>query len=198
LASFCYSKAKEGLELKNAIIFHGTDDNPERHWYGWLGKELEADGYKVEIPDNPEINKEPIATFLPKVLKKHSFDESTILVGHSAGGPLILSILEYIDIQIAKAVLVAGYSVHPDDQMEDPILQEVYDWDKINRNVREIVFINSVNDPWNCDDKQGRIMFDHLGGTQIILNDGHFGSVTKGQVYDKFPLLKTLVLGATK
>lgn len=184
--------------MKQAIIFHGTDDNPSRYWYGWLGKELEAAGYQVEIPSNPEINKEPIDTFLPKVLKQHTFNEDTLLVGHSAGGPLILAILEHIDVQIAKAILVAGYSEHPDEQMEDPILQGSYDWQKIKKNVKEIIFVNSTNDPWSCDDKQGRIMFDHLGGTQVVLSDGHFGSVTKGQVYDEFPLLKTLALGATK
>jgi hypothetical protein len=184
--------------MKNAIIFHGTGDNPSRYWYGWLGKELEAAGYRVEIPSNPEINKEPIDTFLPKVLKTHTFDADTVLIGHSAGGPLILSILEHIDVRIAKAVLVAGYSEHPDDQMEDPVLQAVYDWDKIKQNVDEIIFVNSINDPWSCDDKQGRIMFNHLGGTQVVLADGHFGSTTKSQVYDDFPLLRTLVLGATK
>lgn len=184
--------------MKSAIIFHGTGDNPDRYWYKWLGKELEKDGFTVEIPYNPAINKEPIDSFLLKVLQQHKFDKDTILVGHSAGGPLILSILEHIDVQIAKAVLVAGYCVHPDDQMEDPILQETYNWNQIKQNVKEIVFINSVNDPWGCDDKQGRMMFDRLGGTQVILNDGHFGSITKGQIYDTFPLLKTLVIGNTK
>ena len=183
--------------MKHAIIFHGTDDNPDRYWYKWLGKELENDGYNVEIPYNPTINKEPIDTFLPKVLRQHTFDKDTLLVGHSAGGPLILSILEHIDVQIVKAILVAGYCTHPDDQMEDPVLQESYNWEKIKQNIREIVFINSVNDPWNCNDTQGQMMFDHLGGTQIVRNDGHFGSVPKGQEYNEFPLLKTLALGNT-
>lgn len=184
--------------MKNAIIFHGTDDNPKSYWYGWLGNELENTGYKVAIPYYPTINKEPIEIFLPKVLSQHVFDSDTILVGHSAGAPLILSILEHIKIQIAKAVLVSGYSQHPDDQMDDPILQETYDWKKIKQNVKEIVYINSVNDPWSCDDTQGRILFDHLGGTQVIQDEGHFGSVPKGQKYDTFPLLCTLTLGSTK
>ncbi len=184
--------------MLNAIIFHGTDDNPNRYWYGWLGKELEKARYRVEIPSVPTINKEPIATLLPKVLEQHTFDSNTLLVGHSAGGPLILSILEYIDVPIAKAILVAGYSEHPDDQMEDPVLQDSYNWEKIKQNVKEIIFVNSVNDPWNCDDTQGRIMFDQLGGTQVILADGHFGSIPKGQPYDEFPLLRTLALGPTK
>lgn len=184
--------------MKNAIIFHGTDDNPDRYWYKWLGKELENTGYKVEIPYNPTINKETITTFLPKIMNQHRFDNDTLLVGHSAGGPLILSILENIDSPIRKAVLVAGYCTHPDDQMEDPVLQEKYNWKKIKENVQEIIFINSVNDPWNCNDGQGRMMFDQLGGVQVILNEGHFGSVPKGQVYDTFPLLRTLVLEEVK
>jgi predicted alpha/beta hydrolase family esterase len=159
---------------------------------------MEKEGYRVTVPYNPTINKEPISDFLPKILASNTFDSETVLVGHSAGGPLILSILEHIDVQIHKAVLVAGYCTHPDDQMEDPVLQEVYSWEKIKANVKEIVFINSINDPWNCTDKQGRMMFDQLGGTQVILNDGHFGSTTKNQVYDEFPLLRTLVLGRTK
>lgn len=184
--------------MKHAIIFHGTGDNPDLHWYKWLGKELEKDGYSVAIPSYPTINKEPIDIFLPKVLKEHAFDSQTLLVGHSAGGPLILSILEHIETPIAKAVLVAGYCTHPDDQMEDPILQAEYNWEKIKQNAKEFVFINSVNDPWSCDDKQGRMMFDKLGGMQVILNDGHFGSVAKGQLYNTFPLLRTLALGETQ
>src|SRR5262245_60730490 len=111
-----------------AIIFHGTGDTPDYYWYKWLGKQLEAAGYSVEIPYNPTINKEPIEDFLPKVLKQHAFDSQTVLIGHSAGGPLILSILERIDVTIPKAILVSGYCTHPDDQMEDPILQDSYDW----------------------------------------------------------------------
>lgn len=184
--------------MKNAIIFHGTGDSPDNYWYKWLGKELKNAGYEVELPHYPTINKEPIAALLPKVLKQHKFDNDTLLVGHSAGGPLILSILEHIDVKVAKAILVAGYSEHPDDQMEDPILQESYNWEKIKQNATELFFINSVNDPWSCDDRQGRILFDHLGGTQLVLNEGHFGSETKGQTYTTFPLLLTLSVGKTK
>jgi hypothetical protein len=36
-------------------------------------------------------------------------------------------------------------------------------------------------------------MFDKLGGTQIIRNDGHFGSERFNQPYKEFPLLAKLV-----
>lgn len=178
--------------MKKALIFHGTDCTPSDFWYTWLGQQLEARGYSVEIPSYPEINHEPIAKFLPKVLQSHTFDGETILVGHSAGGPLLLSILEVINTVIPQAILVAGFSKELSND-HNPILQSTYDWDRIKTHVKDIYFINSTNDPWGCNDKQGRIMFDHLGGTQIIKNDGHFGSTTHHQPYKEFPLLERLI-----
>ncbi len=181
--------------MKNAIIFHGTDCKPEDYWYAWLGKQLEVKGYSVEIPHYPKINHEQIDTFLPKVLAAHTFDEETVIVGHSSGAPLLLSILENVDATLSKAVLVAGYArIRPEDNgKRDPVLQESYDWERIKQHVRNIAFINSTNDPWGCNDVEGRFMFDKLGGTQLIRNDGHFGSTSYNQPYKEFPLLKELL-----
>ena len=179
--------------MRKAIIFHGTDCKPEDYWYQWLGNQLEAKGYKVEIPYNPDINHEPIDTFLPKVLKDHTFDSETVLIGHSSGSPLILSVLESIDIEIEQAILVAGYSYPIGDGEPDPILLGEYKWGKIKQNCKDFIFINSANDPWGCNDKQGRFMFDKLGGTQVIVNEGHFGSGSFNQPYPEFPLLESLI-----
>lgn len=177
---------------KKAIIFHGTDCKPTDFWYPWLGEQLKKRGYKIEIPNYPDINHEPIATFLPKILENHSFDDQTTIIGHSAGGPLLLSILENVKTTLPQAVLVAGYSYRLPGEETDPVLQDEYDWPKIKQHVLDIVFINSTNDPWGCDDKQGRYMFDKLGGTQIIRNDGHFGSTHWNQPYKTFKLLDQL------
>ncbi|MGI8554252.1 MAG: RBBP9/YdeN family alpha/beta hydrolase [Dehalococcoidia bacterium] len=175
---------------KKATIFHGTGGSPDSCWYAWLGKHLESRGYTVEIPPYPDINREPIETFLPKVLSGHVFDENTVLVGHSVGGTLLLSILENIDIVVPQAILVAGYATVPNTD-EEPVLQASYDWAKIKTHVKDIYFVNSVNDPYGCDDRQGRILFDQLGGTQIIRDDGHFGS--PDQHYPTFELLGKLI-----
>ena len=175
---------------KNAIIFHGTGGNPNVAWYKWLGKKLEGKGFRVEIPHYPGINVEPIVTFLPKVLASHNFDEETVLIGHSGGAAFILSVLENIDVEIKQAILVAGYSTPPNTEHE-PVLQKSYDWEKIKSNVGDIYFINSTNDPYGCNDKQGREMFDKLGGTLIIKNEGHFGA--PGQKYSEFELLNNLI-----
>jgi uncharacterized protein len=175
---------------RNAIIFHGTGGNPQNCWYPWLGGLLEARGYAVEIPHYPALNRDPIGTFLPTVLANHAFHEGTVLVGHSGGAALLLAILEHIDTRVSQAILVAGYATRPNTG-EEPVLQETYDWEKIKVHVRDPYFINSVHDPYGCDAAQGRSMFDRLGGTQIVRNEGHFGDVD--DPYPTFELLNRVI-----
>lgn len=176
-----------------AIILHGTASHPDNYWYLWLKKELERAGFTVEVPHRPDMNTVPIDVYLPGVLAEHDFDEETVLIGHSSGVPLILSILENIDVKIAKAVLVAGFVEPLPDPDVNTILQESYDWGKIRAHADQFVILNSDNDPWGCDDTHGRKMFDNLGGTLVIRHDGHFGS-NSGDQYKEFPLLKALIL----
>lgn len=175
---------------RKAIIFHGTNANPDVAWLPWLRERLTGRGYSVEVPHYPGLNVEPIATFLPTVLAAHTFDADTVLVGHSGGAALLLAILEHLDVTVPQAILVAGYSTRP-NAGEEPVLQAGYDWAAIKANVRDLYFINSVVDPYGCDDKQGRAMFDRLGGTQIIRDDGHFGDYD--QPFDTFELLDKLI-----
>ncbi len=76
----------------------------------------------------------------------------------------------------------------------EPILQKKYDWNKIRENVKDIIFINSDNDPWGCDDKEGYYMFKNIGGTLVIRHgEGHMGSDKFNQPYKEFPLLESLL-----
>ena len=112
--------------------------------------------------------------------------------------------LENTNISINKVILVAGFArtlnkitdpqLKKEEEETEPILQEKYNWEKIRNNVKDIVFINSDNDPWGCDDKEGGYMFRNLGGTLIIRHgEGHMGSDTFNQPYKKFPLLEKLL-----
>jgi serine hydrolase len=175
---------------RKAIIFHGTGGHPDYGWYPWLGERLQARGYGVERPHYPELNVEPIRTFLPKVLASHVFDEATVLIGHSGGAALLLALLERSDARVAQAILVAGYATPPNTD-EEPVLQETYDWQTIKAHVADLYFINSVRDPYGCDAEQGRDMFENLGGTQIIRDEGHFGDID--DPYPTFELLDRLV-----
>jgi len=179
---------------KNANLFHGTGCTSDSYWFPYLKRELERESYKVWTPDLPNTDEADIKKWLPVALKG-TYTPQTVIVGHSAGSPLILSVLERIHTLIYKAVLVAGYAKQREgSEKPDAILQTTYNWKKIRKNVKEIFFVNSDNDPWKCDDKQGRYMFDRLGGIQIILHgEGHMGSDAFKQPYKKFPLLVKLI-----
>jgi predicted alpha/beta hydrolase family esterase len=99
-------------------------------------------------------------------------------------------VLEHIDAPVSQALLVAGYSTQPNTN-DEPVLQKDYDWPAIKAHVADLYFINSRDDPYGCDDTQGRSMFEQLGGTRIVRDDGHFGDA--GQPYETFELLDRLI-----
>jgi len=175
---------------KNAVIFHGTGGRPDVIWYPWLADTLRERGYSVTVPYYPEINKEPVQTFLPKVLEAHSFDNDSVIIGHSGGAAFILALLEAIDVRVDTAIMVAGYWRKPNAEAE-AVLKKNYNWDNIKTHFQNLYIINSVKDPYGCDARQGREIFDRIGGTQIVMNEGHFGDFN--QSYPKFPLLDKLI-----
>lgn len=181
--------------MKNAIILHGTGCTPESYWLPSIRKFLEDRGYSAWVPQLPNPDYPDLKTWLPFVQRKADFNEETILIGHSAGGPLVLSVLEKLDVTIHKAILVSGYARPKGEKQEaEAILQDKYNWPQIKVNVRDLIFINSDNDPWGCDYREGQYMWEHLGGTLLLLEaEGHMGSDSFKQPYTRFPLLEKLL-----
>jgi hypothetical protein len=181
--------------MGNIVILHGTSETEKSFWLPWLRRELDQRGHSVAIPRLPDADYPDLAKWLPVALEQ-TYTPDTILIGHSAGCPLQLSVLENINVKIKQAILVAGYA-RPKGPKKEPekILQDHYSWKKISSHVKDIIFINSDNDPWGCNDVEGRYMLDTLGmGTLIIpKGKGHMGSDTFKQPFKTFPLLLRLI-----
>lgn len=180
--------------MKNAIILHGTGDSPDLFWFPYIKEKLEERGFDVWLPQLPNAKKPNLADWLPFILEKGKFTEETVIIGHSAGSQITLSVLEKINMKVKQVILVSGYAkaLCKDEVSENNIAD--FNWDAIKDKAEEFIFINSDNDPWQCDDKQGRIMFDKLGGTLIVRHgEGHMGSQTHNQPYKEFPLLAKLI-----
>lgn len=180
--------------MKKVIILHGAGETPQSFWHPFIKRTLESKGISVSVPQLPAADKPDLEKWLPFVLENENINKETILLSHSAGGPLVLALLESIKFKINKAIIVAGYSTTLSVKgAANGVLKNTYDWPKIKNNVKDLIFINSDNDPWGCDDKQGRKMFDKLGGMLIINHEGHMGSDWMKQPYREFPLLIKLI-----
>lgn len=178
--------------MKNAILLHGTGGTPDNFWFPWLKKHLEEKEYEVWIPQLPEADTPKVDTWVPYILENGKFTEETIIIGHSAGSPAILAVLEKLDVKIKQAILVAAY-FEPINSVTG-ILKDSYDWEKIKAHVDDLIIMNSDNDPWKCDDKEGIRLFEKVGGTLIIRHgEGHMGSEMYGQPYKEHPLLLKLI-----
>jgi len=176
------------------ILFHGTSGSPEKLWFPYMRERLEARGYEVIVPALPNAASPDLETWLSAALTVTSYGTDTILIGHSSGGSLILSILERLETPVRQAILIAAYfePLIPGERYR--ILQPHYNWKKIRSMCRSFIFINSDNDPWGCDEHVGRSLVERLGGVLVVpKGEGHMGSVKFSQPYDEFPLLLKLV-----
>lgn len=176
----------------NAIILHGTGSSPRDYWFPYLETKLEKLGYEVWVPALPDPNNPSLDSWLPFILASGTLTRDTVLIGHSAGAQIILSILENIDEKVKKVILVSGYAgaMKKNDTEKTP---KKLDWERIKTHSQEFIVINSDNDPWGWDDKQGKLLHEHLGGKLIIRHDGHMGSTTYNQPYNEFPLLVDII-----
>lgn len=179
--------------MSQLVLLHGDHASSQDHWFPYLKEQFEDRGWQVIAPDIPDSHELDLKRWMKYVQGEVTFTPDTVLVGHSSGCPLIMSLLEKSRTPVKKAVLVAGF-------IEDigfgvkPILQDTYNWKKIQKNCQEFYFVNSDNDPYHCDDKQGRLMLDSLGGTQVIISGGmHFGTEEYDDVCEEFPLLVKLI-----
>lgn len=181
--------------MKNAILIHGTGGTPKHFWFPFIQQDLENKGYSVWAPQVPNADRPELSISLPFFLESGDFNPETILIGHSSGCPTIISILEKIDMQVAKTILVAGfYQSIDDDGFSELMLQKEYDWERIKSNSEEIILINTDDDPWGCDDVQARPIMQKLDATLIVCSgQGHMGSESFEQPYEEFPLLAKLV-----
>lgn len=175
--------------MKNVLILHGTGGNSQSNWFPWLKAELEARGIKVWVPDLPLSEKPNIERYKQYIFENWQFNKDSIVIGHSSGAVAALGILQYlpVELQIDKAVLVAGFS----DNLGQDDLNELFarplEFEKIRRHCKKFVLIHTDNDP-SVPLAHGQFLSSQLGGELVVL-DGqkHFNVSTMGISYLKFP-----------
>ncbi len=156
--------------MKRVIIVHCWEGYPEYCWYPQTKKELEAVGFKVEVPVMPDTNNPKLSLWLPKLQEVIGrSDEELCLVGHSLGCITIMRYLESLKDgeRIGTVVFVAGFTDDLDFKELVNFFETPIDFRKIKSKANRFVAINSDDDPY-VSLKYGNILKDKLDAKLII------------------------------
>ena len=192
--------------MNRAIIVHCWGGVPEYCWYPWVKKELEAKGFKVDVPALPETDAPNLAKWLP-VLQQVAGepDENLYIIGHSVG---CITILRYLELlaegqKVGGVVLVAGFTddLREIDEIEDELksfFQTPIQWDLIKSRAKKFTIIHSDNDPY-VPLKHADTFIEKLGA-ELIMKPGfkHFsGPIDQEDSCLELPEVVTSVLKAS-
>ena len=180
------------------MLLHGTGGSDKDYfWFADTKKYLEQQGYSVWWPLLPHTEKPNLKETLDYLEDNYPLlDGESIIIAHSSACPLILTFLQYLKKPVKQVILVAGFYRSIDDEgFSELMLQgEEWDWSAIKSAAKEIILINSDNDPWGCDDKQAKPVAEKLGARFILAQgQGHMGSGSFNQPYREFAKLKELI-----
>jgi len=181
------------MEVKNALVLHGTNGNSKENWFDWLKIELEKNGWKVWVPDLPQADKPNIKRYNKFILtnKDWKFNEESILVGHSSGAVAILGLLQRLPkgTQVDTCYFVGAFKNDLRWDALKELFDDKFDFKEIKTKAKRFVFIHSNNDPY-CPLEHAESLSKSLGGDLIVKKgQKHFSIGTMGKIYEKFSFL---------
>jgi len=131
------------------VILHGFQSGPDRPRWIWAKQKLEEMGHEVIIPTLPNPDAPTEREWVEAALAATSYDERTVLVGHSLGSVAALKVLEKLDAPIARLVTVGGF-VSKNFKDNPRPFEKTFTWSfdggKIRRNARSITILHDPRD----------------------------------------------------
>lgn len=160
-------------------------------------KKLESDGWKVWVPDLPKATVPNLDRYSKFLLENESwsFDEDSLLIGHSSGAMAILGLLQRLpkDVVVDTCILVGAFKNSLGQKVLEEIFEKPFDFDYIKKRAKNIIFIHSDDDPY-CPLDHAEYLAKKLDA-ELIIKKGqkHFSIGTYGEKYKKFPFLLNLI-----
>ncbi|MBR9676598.1 hypothetical protein GOV04_00460 [Candidatus Woesearchaeota archaeon] len=167
------------------FIVHCWDGSPNDGWYPWLKKELETNGFEVQVLQMPEPEEPKIETWVSYLQEAVGVvDENTYFVGHSIGAQTIMRYLEGLveGSKVGGVVFVGGWFNLLSEAVDDEESQEIakpwltkkIDFEKVKNTTDKFIAIFSDDDYFvPLTDKE--LFEERLGAkTMVEVKKGHF------------------------
>jgi leucyl-tRNA synthetase len=131
------------------VLLHGFEGDPEAARFRYWKTELEKQGHRVIIPKLPDARHPSEAAQVKAALGAATYDENTILFGHSLGAVVALKVLEKLEKPIARTIL-AGAFIDPEFKDNHRPFEDTFVWkfdrEKIKHNAGTIHLLHDIND----------------------------------------------------
>jgi len=173
--------------MKRVIIVHQWMAGADGDWRPWLKAELEKLGYKVLVPEMPDIDTPIIERWVGKLAEVVGIpDKDTYFVGHSIGCQTILRYLDSYRFKpletVGGAVFVAGWFNLENLEDEEtvaiakPWIETPINLEKVKAVLPKSTLIISDNDPFGCFE-ENKAKFAQIMTKGIIMpNAGHLSA----------------------
>ncbi|MDP3965012.1 MAG: leucine--tRNA ligase [bacterium] len=182
------------------VLLHGYNGTPDGIFFPWLKSLLEKHGYEVEVPTLPNPTKPTEEEQVKYVLKNSTFDEHTVVFGHSLGAVVAMKVLERLDKPVAGLVL-AGSFMRPKFKDRprpfDTSFRWEFDMKKIQKLAESITVLHDTNDN-SVPLEASQEVASELGVVlqTVTAKDNHFCSAQEPALLQ--PLLGDTVLVGTR
>jgi predicted alpha/beta hydrolase family esterase len=159
------------------LLLHGFASSSRSYFLPWLKSRYETEGHTVSAPDFPEPHAPHVDQWTQAYEQLHQ-TEFNAVVAHSLGGTFALSLLSR-KLLACDLLIMIGSSPGPKDNPHmNTFLKYPLDFDAARSNAKEIVTVQSFDDPWTLPE-YGIVNVKQSKGYGLFYADkGHFETET--------------------
>lgn len=167
-----------------AVLVHGWDGGPDKHWFPWLGKKLSELGYGVFNVPMPNPSKPSRKTWVKHLQDHITVDDNTVFVAHSIGCIAVLRYLEKISDTPRALIFVAPFT---ENEKKYKTVKSFFhgklNWKQIKK-CSKIYTLHSDDDPF-VSPWQRFVFKEEANAINVVQKDkGHFTGKTLPKVLE--------------
>lgn len=158
---------------KKVLIIHGWGGSPTPHWQSQLEDALLKDNYEVSFPTLPNLHFPILNEWKEYIKKEVEVFQPQIVVCHSLGNIVWLHLIQELDIQLEKLLLVAP--VRYDCNIKEVETFFPYPYPK-DLKAKDVSLVASSNDPYMNQDEVKEFKNKFNIKLEVFNNAGHINA----------------------